>query len=511
MKKIINLFAVVLIVLISVPSIFANGQSDQATEEKPVELTFYMTNSPVKDLDRIMEKANEIIKEEINATLTLIPIDWDTYSQKVNLMIASGEPFDLAFSASWGNNNYFQNASKGAFYDLTELLPEIAPVSYNRVPEQYWDGVTVNGNIYGVINYQVWGMSKAFGVQLRKDLVDKYDFDWQSVEKWDDITPFLASVKEGEPGMIGFEYSPNVDNFADLPLVYGMEAVGDSKTPGWVKIGDGDLTVFNQYESQDYQDYLEVFHKWYEAGYIKNDAAFMKDMVPDRKAGRLAALYGQPYPDMVDMPETIGQIKMANTAEEDKLYAYEKRFTQPYTSANSPSAAIIAVGANSKNPVKALELIELLNTSDELYHLISYGEEGIDYNKIGDDKYEIIPDMYNFNYCEWEIGQSYGRYLFSPETDMEVQQRKLEIKYEGDRTGLVSPLMGFVFDVEPVKTQTANVSSVMQELLAALGSGSIDPQEYHPIFIEKMNKAGVNDIIAEKQRQIDAWVASSIK
>lgn len=41
--------------------------------------------------------------------------------------INSGDPWDLCFTASWGGINFYENARKGAYADLTELLPELAP------------------------------------------------------------------------------------------------------------------------------------------------------------------------------------------------------------------------------------------------------------------------------------------------------------------------------------------------------------------------------------------------
>ena len=122
-----------------------------------VELNFYMQNSPVNDQERIMEKANEIIEKEIGAHLNLIMVDSSTYPEKMNLMINTGDPWDLCFTASWGGINFYENAQKGAYADLTELLPELAPETYSRIPEGLWDGVTVDGKIYGVVNYQQWG------------------------------------------------------------------------------------------------------------------------------------------------------------------------------------------------------------------------------------------------------------------------------------------------------------------------------------------------------------------
>lgn len=478
---------------------------EDSPKEEPVEITFYIGNSPVKDLDRIMEAVNKITMEKINATLKLVVTDWGSYPQKMNMMISSGESFDLTFTGSWGDLNYFQNAAKGAYLDITDLLDQYAPVTKSRVPASVWDGVKVNGKIYGSVNYQVWGMATARGVQLRKDFADKYNFDWKSMTKWEDLTPYLAAVKKGEPGIIPFEYSNQADNFADMPLIYGMDSVGDKLTPGWIRIDDQNVKVFNQYETDEYKAYLKTFRDWYMNGYIKKDASTMKDYVPDRKAKRIGALYSQSYPDLVDMPELADSAFMPHTDSADKVYAYQKRFTEPFIPASGPSTALVAVGANSKHPEKAVQMIELLNTNDELYHLIIYGQEGIDYKKVNDKQMEMIPDKYNFNWSEWEIGQSIGRVLWDKNENVEAREKSLAMIYEADKTAKVSPVMGFTFNTEPVKTQVANVNSVVKELLYSLGSGSVDPDKYLPIFQEKLKKAGADDIIAEKQKQIDEW------
>ncbi|MFC5404083.1 ABC transporter substrate-binding protein [Cohnella soli] len=491
------------------PSASASDQpSSQAANQEAVELTMYIANSPVKDMDRVMEAANKIIKEKINATLKLVVTDWSTYPQKLNLMISSGEPFDIAFTGSWGDLNYFQNASKGAFVDITGLLDKYAPTTKSRVPESVWNGVKVNGKIYGSVNYQVWGMAGARGVQLRKDLVDKYNFDWKSVTKWDDLTPFLDSVKKGEKGVIPFEAG---QLFTLQPVFSGMDAVSDNTLPGWVKYGDQSIHVINQYETPEFKAYLKTMREWYTKGYVRKDAATLKDTSPDRKASKVAGIYSQPLPDAVDMPELIGMDKMSMSDPAANTYAYNKRFTEPFISSNAPSAAVLAIGANSKNPERAMQLIELINTNDELFHLIAFGQPDVDYKPIGDRQFEMIPDKYNFNYSEWEIGQSYGRMLWDKSTDLTVNDKRLETIYAADKTAMVSPVMGFVFNAEPVKTQIANVNSVTAELLKGLEVGAIDPDKYLDSFLKKLKDAGADAIIAEKQKQIDAWKAANGK
>jgi len=85
------------------PAVTEGEKEKDKEKEKPKDvpvLNFYMMNSPVTDFDRIMDKANAIIEEKIGAKLNLVLIDSGTYAEKMNLMINSGDDWDLAFTAS---------------------------------------------------------------------------------------------------------------------------------------------------------------------------------------------------------------------------------------------------------------------------------------------------------------------------------------------------------------------------------------------------------------------------
>ena len=176
-----------------------------------------------------------------------------------------------------------------------------------------------------------------------------------------------------------------------------------------------------------------------------------------------------------------------------------------------PNAAV-AVNSQSENIEKAVELIELLNTNDELYMLITQGEEGVDYVFDEEGTYSLVDGKYNFNYNEWQIGQSYSpdftRALYSRNEAGDKQKESQSIVFEADKTADVSPLTGFVFDSTNVKTQIANCTSIITEMVPALSSGSVDPETKVPEFIERFKQAGADDIIAEKQAQLDEFLAS---
>ena len=241
-----------------------------------VELNFYMSNSPVVDQERIMDKANAIIEEEIGAHLNLIMVDGATYPEKMNLMINTGDPWDLCFTASWGGINFYENAQKGAYADLTELLPKLAPETYSRIPEGLWEGVTVNGKIYASVNYQQWGAASRSGFKFRSDIADEVGFDWQSLKGNSDTNAVLRTIGDellgpalaAHPDMIGWETSSTYSLFQNQALLYDMEEIGDAANPGWIRYEDP-TTVINQFETDEFMEYCRIMRDWYNKGYVR--------------------------------------------------------------------------------------------------------------------------------------------------------------------------------------------------------------------------------------------------
>lgn len=494
----------------------SSEESSKEEKGKPVELSFYMMNTPVNDVDRVMEKANEIIESKINARLNLVMVDSATYADKMNLMINSGDKWDLCFTASWGGINFFENATKGAYADLTELIPQYAPQTYARIPEGLWDGVKVDGKIYALVNYQQWGSAKRSGFKFRKDIADEVGFDWQAVkgksaiEAMELIGPFLGNALEKHPEMIGWETSSVYSLFANDPIYWDMEAVGDTSSPGWVRF-DEPNTVMNQFETEEFAQYCNIMREWYDAGYVRKDGATVKDFSPDRKAAKIIAEQCNSWPDSVDFPGNMDAEKMSMCTV-DNAPAVSVSTTRTVIPATAGSTAGVAINAQSENVVKALELMELLNTDDELYMLITQGEEGVDYQYDAEGKYALLDGKYNFNFNEWQIGQSYSpdftRALYNKDESGDKQKEAQTIVFAADKEAEISPVTGFTFDSTPVKTQMANCASVITEMVPALSAGSVDPAKALPEFIDRLKTAGVDEVIAEKQKQLDTWSAS---
>jgi len=51
------------------------------------------------------------------------------------------------------------------------------------------------------------------------------------------------------------------------------------------------------------------------------------------------------------------------------------------------------------------------------------------------------------------------------------------------------------------------IQKVISRYVPILESGSVDIDKYYPEFLEELNQAGMDVVIADKQQQLDTWLA----
>ena len=76
---------------------------------------------------------------------------WADAQARFNTLINAGEYFDILFTDA---TNYNQFAALGAFADITDLVPEVAPELWDLIPNVLWDGVRIDGRILSIPTYK---------------------------------------------------------------------------------------------------------------------------------------------------------------------------------------------------------------------------------------------------------------------------------------------------------------------------------------------------------------------
>ena len=469
---------------------------------KEVELSFYFPNTPQKDIQAVQDALNKLVKPKINATIKLNLVDWGAYDQKMNMMMGAGEEFDLCFTATWANN-FYQNAAKGTLKDIDKLLEQYAPKTKALVPENLWKAVKVGGKTYAVPNFQQ--AAAGYGYLVQKPIADKYKFDWKAPKKWEDLTPLLEQVKKGEPNMVPYEYCKKSDPFLTGTMLYGMEALGEAKIPGWIYINDNSLKVVNQYDTPEFKNYIKLMRDWYQKGYIRKEASTIEDTAADRKAGKNAVQFGQIDIGTTDW-DKLGLPSQGRMFAPSGIESYDQKFVEPVLTTDKAAASLIGISSTSKNPERAMMFIELLNTDPEIYNTLCWGVEGKHYKKVGTNRIETLKDGGYQIWSAWEFGYMGNSYYDeSWPKGVEADNKGHKAWIDINKSATPSPALGFVFNADKVKTEVANCNNVIDQLFYAISTGSVDPDKYLPELNAKLKTAGLDKVLAEKQAQLDAW------
>lgn len=470
--------------------------SSAASELKPYEVKLLWEGPAQKDVLAVEAKINEYLQPKINATVKISTLDWGQYDEKMPLLIASREPMDIVFTAQW--NGYANNVSKGAFIPLNnpdgkygDLIGQYGQEITSSLDPAFLEGSSVGGKIYGIPTNKE--MAAQGGVLYRSDIAEELGLTEQlnNVKTVADLEPILKIVKEKKGAGFTPLFMSKTSNF-NTHYMAQLDFLGDDTIDGAVRKDGEDTTVISRFEDPDYMAQIELTRKFFEAGLINKDAATTSVGDPLNSGNvfmTIASLkpgWAEEYATSVGLEGKVKQLELG-----------------PATVSTSETAgAMLAISSTSEDPARAMMVINLLHSDKYLINLINFGIEGEHYTKVSDNVIKSGPKSADYNPgVAWELGNQFLNYTFESENPDKWEQTKTF-----NASAHQSPALGFIFNVEPVKSQAAILINISKQYAAALETGSIDPVKAQEWY-DKEKKNGLADILAEKQKQLDAFLA----
>ena len=138
--------------------------------------------------------------------------------------------------------------------------------------------------------------------------------------------------------------------------------------------------------------------------------------------------------------------------------------------------------------------------------ILNYGVEGVHYNLTADGLVEFTEER--GNYQPWTNGV--GNVTILPPTVEQGDGFWDNFKaYYG--TAKEIPILGFAYDSSAVSTEMGAVANVVAEFMLPLCTGTVDPDEKIPEFLEKLEQNGINIVLDDANAQLDAFMASKEK
>ncbi|HEX7056361.1 MAG TPA: ABC transporter substrate-binding protein [Bacilli bacterium] len=481
------------------------GEGSGIDTSKPVQLTMYLLGAAPQGLPDVLKQVNEKLQKDINATLEINYIDWGNLQSKYPLLLASGEPIDLIYTADW--NFYAQEAAKGAFMPLTqEMLQKYMPRHWKATSQDIWNGTMIDGKYFMIPTSSP--DKKVQAALIRKDLREKYNVP--EIHKFSELEPYFAALKKNNPEMIPLSMDSNTDlpmpfyNLLEEKTSYFNLATTNAAAVG---VGYEQSDDSGQIYSQIDEPILSaekwaagIMKDWYDKGYvIKNPYANKVRSKDQFCEGKVGVALGNTQ----DLQSIMSQCQSKGIPT-DIIPVWWPNGKEKLA---SPMNNGVAVPASSKNPERALMALDLIMEDPSYNYLVYFGVEGKNYVITDDGKIGLPPGVSakDNDYPPDAAGFWFtNKNEFKPMADWTPQYIELQ---EQLKQNLVIPkYLTFSFNADNVKTQMANITNVSSQYMYPIYIGAVkNVDEAFNTVIDKLKAAGIEDVKAELQKQIDEF------
>lgn len=454
------------------------------------EITFCVIGEEPKDASVVMEKVNEKLDERLGINLKLQFVNTTNY----DLLFSSGEDFDLVYIADW--LQFWENAEKGAFMELTdEDLKEFAPDIY-RDGQQYINTAVYNGKRFAIP--AIFEQSPDRCYLVRGDLMNKYGID--GINSIDDFERYLDAIAKNEPDLIPYdENGANAFHTAVMMVNdQGWLSPGtvSCASPVFFNVDDPEKKLFIALEQEQMKEFTRRMKRWNDNGYFSKSALSNTiTSVDSFKNGRSAAAFSSG-------PQEVNTIYKEFQKDERKnwdirAYPICQKMQPAYGQLNMGTA----LSANTKNKEMALKVMNELFANEEIYDLMHYGIEGVHYNKLGEGLKE---DLEIDSFYEFGTGIANQKYIRKNELAFPNAQdvtAKLKSVYRYE------PLVNMRKDLTNIREISAALDNIYNKYTAPRMLGFVDdPEKAMAEELDALKKAGIDTYIDDLQKQMDEYI-----
>jgi maltose-binding protein MalE len=459
-------------------------------------------------LEAMLEQLNAVLTEKVNAELELQYVEWADWQTQYNLLLASGDDsIDLITTATdW--LDAWPNIKKGSFMPLTEdLLKTYAPQTYASVTAEEWEKCSYDGQIYlipenhytqytnhGIFYRGDW--AKEVGLTTVTNFADLEKYFQYIVDNKSDVIPWDVSGTAADGNALASGYvQSNTNNVVIEGVPIGLSTLfyGESK--------DDLYTVTCPFmEGNTFEDFAVMMKKWADAGYWREDVLNYNGET--KELFLVGSTGAHEHHTQTYVTDVRPNMDIKQSGSEAQMFS----FSEPSKNLvkTSITHGCLALGANSKNPERALMVYDLLRNDEECYRYINYGIEGSDY--VINDAGELDrPEGWDKSVDDLEANYWCGR-----NDDLELVNARnykgtADIYADYNTYAIDYPYGKFVFDNTNVSTQIAAMADVCANYIPRIAFGKVDdPKAMVAEFREKLKAAGYDEVLNEVQTQLNA-------
>lgn len=491
MKKLRWLSGLLALLLLVSVGAFAQGEV--------LKVRFAIPGTEPDDVATGTAAVNEkLAADGMNLEFEPIYIPWDAWSQRTNMMLSSGEPFEL-MHVMQDQIPLATYTSRGAFEPLNDLLKEYGENIPPMFEDYVWDTFTQGEDIMSVPAQWLVDTQTGFThgpLGIRKDLLRKFDLEEPTT--LEELIATMEVFRENWEGKTAYMWEQNPHNapvwlhrtYASWPFYVGNNGL-------FMVDQEGGVSAY--IESEEFKQDAAVYRDFYQRGWIHPDVLSLPNdyYTAEMEAGNALlgfGLFDGRYDEFAKRqnPEwEVGQFFLAP----------EQPILQHFGTGNSN-----AVPVTTDHPEAGIRFLSWLYSDPANLYLLTYGVEGTHYKMVGDNRIEQVLNsagkpVYDFQW--WQVGY-YQDQLFR----IEIPDEWVELTTVPAANLVVSPVMGFGFDPTPVDADYSNVVAEYTRSILPIKMGVVDYDTEYEAALARMKAAGLDAVVAEYQRQLSEYLAS---
>lgn len=461
-------------------------------DEDPYTVAIQVVTLPGSDnsdsLEAREEAINEITVPAINCKVELQEVWISELANTTSMGIAGDEKIDIVAVGT------VQPLSSMVGSEMLLDLNE-GNLLQNRgatLMELFGDTIEA-GNVSGqqlAVPAKIYTAS-AKGIFYNKTIADEAGVTIAESITMDELEEALAAIHEYDSGIYPYYVGSGTLNY--LFWLDSYDTFGTESSYGVIWDSFSDTTVENMYASEKFEEYCLRMQRWNELGLMPGDPTDTTTAQDYFASQQLFSAVVSINPSQEvswssdDFELGVATLVDANITESDV------------------TEYMWGIAANCERPDKAMDFLNFIYENADVANILMYGLEGVNYEYAeGSDTVIVTNGTLDTNF--YYGGNTEEMLIESPAGEDYIEQLE-----ELENSAELSPVLGYMFDDTDYQTESAVISSTISEYLPQLQNGMAGSEEATlellNEFISALESAGINDVIAANQEQLDAWLA----
>lgn len=448
MRRLLALLLSVCLLLAGCGAMPSEQEEKQQNNETLV-LSFPCNLEDREKVEDIQARMNAVLEGRLGIRVRFLTFPFSNYSQEILKTLAGTNQVDVMLCMG----SYVENWLRGNLLPLNELLAQYGQGVISAVEEDVIQSCAVNAVVYGIPNIRSYAITTDT-YYLNAAVLARNGLSVDEIHTKEDLERAFSIIHRNEPDTVIL--STNLQSLA------GNRRYLNPQTPFASVLDEETDRYVNYFATEEYRSLLLQIRGWYQKGYVGLYS----------EAGKIESVPGEVF-------AMVRCGKPGAEQEASQMYGrpyQEVSFGRDIILQDTYTAFTYTITKNTVSAEQSMRLLNELYQDAELNELLS----------------EVLTAWLLPNLFLTGAGAGYP-------DDLWEQTRRFNREAERAKD------VGFVFDPAAVMREYIEVCEIYERYRPILEDGIVDPDEGLARLLAELEEAGIEDLLAEQNRQYTAW------